>query len=87
MSQGGAEDGGTAGPGPRGIDWLSQVNKCVWLEIREGRTQTKIPAEELLWQLWFSECKGCWTTGANRLASEDKWVCPGSVLLPLCDLK
>lgn len=57
MSQGGAEDkggreggagagvfAGVTGPRPRGSGCLSQVNKCVWSEIREGRTQTKIPA-------------------------------------------
>lgn len=35
------ETEGRAGPGPRGSGCLSQVNKCVWSEIREGRTQTK----------------------------------------------
>lgn len=85
----GAGVGGRSGalPGPTSSGCLSQVNKCVCSEIREGRTQTKIPAEELLWQLWFSECEGCWTTGVCRLAGEGEWVCPGSGLLPLCDLK
>lgn len=54
--------------GLRSSDRLSQVNKHVCSEIREGRTQTQIPADELLWQLWFFECKGCWTTGVCRLA-------------------
>lgn len=40
------------------------LNKCVWSEIREGKTQ--IPVEELLWQLF--ECEGCWTTGVIWLA-------------------
>lgn len=90
MSQGGAPDEGgegLTGPGPWGSGCLSQVNKCVWSEIREGRTQTKIPAEELLWQLWLSECEGCWTIGATRLADKDKWVYSGSGELPLCDPK
>lgn len=89
MSKGGGEyraveqGGGVLGWGPRGSGCLSQVNKCVWSEIREGRTQTKIPAEELLWQLWFSECEGCWTTGASRLAGKRT---SGRVLAVACFL-
>lgn len=75
---------GVAGLRPRGIGGLSQVNKCVWSEIREGRTQTKIPVEELLWRLWFSECEGCWTTGASRLAGRGQSGCVLAASYFLC---
>lgn len=69
--------------GPRSSGCLSQVNKCVCAHRsgKEGHTHAhtqqkeekkkKTPAEELLWQLRFSECKRCRTTGTCRLAVKD----------------
>lgn len=77
------------GVGTAMVSWFEQqrLSRRVCPEIKEGRTQTQIPADELLWQLWLSKCEGCWTTGACRLVNEGGWVCPGIGPLPLRDLK
>lgn len=77
------------GVGTAMVSWFEQqrLSRRVCPEIKEGRTQTQIPADELPWQLRLSQCEGCWTTGACRLANDGGWVCPGISPLPLRDLK
>lgn len=81
--------GWRTGRGPRGSGCLSQANKCVWSEIREGRTQTKIPAEELLWQLcgFLSAKDAVQLERCDWLECAFRWVCLGSRQFPLHDFK
>lgn len=56
------------------VSWSEEqrLSRRVCPEIREGRTQTQVPAHELPQQLWLSKCEGQWS--AKEVL--DSWSSP-----------